>query len=187
MPLHPDGLGKFDLVLSFIGGGAGRSAIRAWRRECGPAPKSTRAQNELWIEWPEGIAETQAMTDLPVWVSEVGLSSFRGVRVAPKGRAFNWSRAVPTLVFPFAIYRAPGRPRPATAKRKEEFEVTLTFCFTPEHHGILPHYTSRPLVLGEFAEFCARITPRCAPVPSEHRSSQRLGSEIGGWETVAPC
>src|SRR3546814_14335930 len=26
----------------------------------------------------------------------------------------------------------------------EEFDVTLTFCFTPEHRGVVPHYTSPP-------------------------------------------
>jgi beta-xylosidase len=42
----------------------------------------------------------------------------------------------------------------------EEFEVTLTFCFTPEHRGVAPHYTSPPLVPEEFAEFCAAMTRR---------------------------
>jgi beta-xylosidase len=41
-----------------------------------------------------------------------------------------------------------------------EFEVTITFCFTPEHRGIAPHHTSPPLHPGEFAEFCARMTER---------------------------
>jgi beta-xylosidase len=44
-----------------------------------------------------------------------------------------------------------------------EFDVTLTFCFTPEHRGIAPHHTSPPLVKEEFAEFCARMTKRYAP------------------------
>ncbi len=44
----------------------------------------------------------------------------------------------------------------------EEFEVTLTFCFTPEHRGVLPHHTSPPLVPEEFAEFCAAMTRRYA-------------------------
>jgi beta-xylosidase len=42
----------------------------------------------------------------------------------------------------------------------EEFEVTLTFCFTPEHRGVAPHYTSPPLAPEEFAEFCAAMTRR---------------------------
>jgi beta-xylosidase len=45
----------------------------------------------------------------------------------------------------------------------EPFEVTLTFCFTPEHKGILPHYTSPPKDPLEFAEFCGAMTRRYAP------------------------
>ena len=45
----------------------------------------------------------------------------------------------------------------------EEFDVTLTFCFTPEHRGIRPHHTSAPQVLEEYAEFCARMVRRYAP------------------------
>jgi beta-xylosidase len=49
-----------------------------------------------------------------------------------------------------------------------DFEVTVTFCFTPEHRGLEPHHTSPPQVAQEFAEFCAamvarysdRVTPR---------------------------
>ena len=43
-----------------------------------------------------------------------------------------------------------------------EFEVTVTFCFTPEHRGIEPHHTSPPQVAEEFAEFCAAMTRRYA-------------------------
>lgn len=42
------------------------------------------------------------------------------------------------------------------------FEVTLTFCFTPEERGIRPHYTSPPQYNEEFADFCARMTRRYA-------------------------
>jgi beta-xylosidase len=42
----------------------------------------------------------------------------------------------------------------------ERFEVTVTFCFTPEHRGLAPHHTSPPLVDEEFAEFCARMLRR---------------------------
>lgn len=44
-----------------------------------------------------------------------------------------------------------------------EFELTVTFCFTPEHRGIAPHHTSPPLVADEFAEFCATMIARYAP------------------------
>jgi beta-xylosidase len=43
-----------------------------------------------------------------------------------------------------------------------EFEVTVTFCFTPEHRGIAPHHTSPPLEIAEYAEFCARMVERYA-------------------------
>jgi beta-xylosidase len=62
-----------------------------------------------------------------------------------------------------------------------DFDVTLTFCFTPEHRGIAPHYTSPPLVRQEFAEFCARMTSRYAP--KQERFSKR--SVIGSWQAPA--
>jgi beta-xylosidase len=44
----------------------------------------------------------------------------------------------------------------------EPFEVTVTYCFTPEARGVRPHHTSPPREPGEFAEFCARMTRRYA-------------------------
>jgi beta-xylosidase len=44
----------------------------------------------------------------------------------------------------------------------DEFQVTATFCFTPEHRGIRPHHTSPPQRAEEFAEFCARMVRRYA-------------------------
>jgi beta-xylosidase len=43
-----------------------------------------------------------------------------------------------------------------------DFDVTVTFCFTPEHRGIAPHHTSAPQVKEEFAEFCAAMIRRYA-------------------------
>ncbi|MGY0715256.1 beta-xylosidase [Azospirillum argentinense] len=43
-----------------------------------------------------------------------------------------------------------------------DFDVTITFCFTPEHRGIEPHHTSPPQVAEEFAEFCAAMVRRYA-------------------------
>lgn len=45
----------------------------------------------------------------------------------------------------------------------EEFSTTLTLCFTPEHLGILPHYTSPPKNCEDFSEFAARMVQRYAP------------------------
>ncbi len=44
----------------------------------------------------------------------------------------------------------------------EGFDVTLTYCFTPESRGINAHHTSPPRDLEEFADFCARMTRRYA-------------------------
>ena len=42
----------------------------------------------------------------------------------------------------------------------EPFQVTATFCFTPECHGRRPHYTSPPHTADAFAEFCGRMARR---------------------------
>jgi beta-xylosidase len=42
----------------------------------------------------------------------------------------------------------------------EQFDVTLTFCFTPESCGVRPHHTSPPRETAAFAEFCARQVRR---------------------------
>jgi beta-xylosidase len=44
----------------------------------------------------------------------------------------------------------------------ERFDVTLTFCFTPEHRGVRPHHTSPPQQIEEYAAFCAEMTRRYA-------------------------
>jgi beta-xylosidase len=45
-------------------------------------------------------------------------------------------------------------------KLLEPFDITLTFCFTPEHCGILPNHASPPKNVDAFAEFCARMIRR---------------------------
>ena len=47
-------------------------------------------------------------------------------------------------------------------KALEDFDVTVTYCFTPEHKGIAPHYTSPPQRIEEFGKFCAEMTRRYA-------------------------
>jgi beta-xylosidase len=41
-----------------------------------------------------------------------------------------------------------------------DFDVTVTFCFTPEHEGIAPHHSSAPQDPRRFADFCAEMTER---------------------------
>jgi beta-xylosidase len=47
-------------------------------------------------------------------------------------------------------------------KALEGFDVTLTFCFTPESKGIKPHHTSAPRRIEEYADFCTRMVRRYA-------------------------
>jgi beta-xylosidase len=42
------------------------------------------------------------------------------------------------------------------------FELTATFCFTPESEGIAPHHTSAPKDPQRFADFCATMMRRYA-------------------------
>src|SRR5258708_17841900 len=43
-----------------------------------------------------------------------------------------------------------------------DFNVTITFCFTPEHRGIEPHHTSPPQVVDEVASVFAEMVARYA-------------------------
>jgi beta-xylosidase len=51
----------------------------------------------------------------------------------------------------------------------EEFDTTVTLCFTPPSIGKRPHHTSPPVDLGEFAYFASQVVERYAlnhlPVP----------------------
>ncbi len=64
-----------------------------------------------------------------------------------------------------------------------EFETTLTLCFTPEHLGILPHYTSPPKDPQDFVDFATWAVNRYAapaelqdPVPTQMRQE---GMQVG--------
>ncbi len=53
-----------------------------------------------------------------------------------------------------------------------DFDVTVTFCFTPEHLGIEPHHTSPPREPELFAEFCAAMVRRYAPASTMVRAAE---------------
>jgi beta-xylosidase len=204
-------------------------------------------------EWPRKLEEISAVTNLPIWVSEVGVSSFGaeevqawGLQRTAKllvGRAprIHWyslhdlPRAWPATTrhreaegssyyrhFYMGLLREDGSPKPALEcfgdytpqlgicqwfhfedhrleasvrqlrrlgvrylrtglswsdsfrpgalawfdrqmKALEPFDLTVTFCFTPENRGLRPHHTSPPQRIEEFADFCARMTRRYAP------------------------
>jgi beta-xylosidase len=203
-------------------------------------------------EWPDKLDEIRAVTALPVWVSEVGVSTFGAEEVqewglqctaslltsrAPKVHwysLFDLPRAWPATTrhreaegssyyrhFYMGLIREDGTPKLAykhfhkytpqmgicqwfhfedhrlddavlrlqdlgvkyirtglswadyyrpnaldwfdrQMKALEPFDVTVTYCFTPEHKGLQPHYTSPPKDVNEFAEFCSEMTQRYA-------------------------
>jgi beta-xylosidase len=204
-------------------------------------------------EWPERLAEIKAVTPLPIWITEVGVSTFGAEEVQEfglkrtaellLGRAprihwyslFDLPRAWPATTrhreaegssyyrhFYMGLIREDGQPKKACSllpeytpemgicqwfhfedhrlddavrwlKRLgvrhlrtglswadsfrpnadrwfdrqmaalEDFDVTVTFCFTPEHRGLQPHHTSPPIEAQEFADFCAAMVRRYAP------------------------
>ena len=206
----------------------------------------------LWKidEWPNKVAEIQAIVSLPVWVTEVGVSSFGADEVQDWGVArtaqllagrtprIHWYSLydLPTTWeattrhkeaegssyyrhFHMGLLREDGSAKPALKTFAQysgvmglcqwfhfedhrlhdavrwmrrlgirhlrtglswadsfrpraldwfdrqmdalaEFDVTVTFCFTPEQRGIAPHHTSPPLDPNEFADFCARMISR---------------------------
>jgi len=203
-------------------------------------------------EWPEKLKEIRAVTSLPLWVSEVGVSTFGAEEVQDWGlkrsaelligRAerihwyslFDLPRAWPATTrhreaegssyyrhFYMGLLREDGAPKLAMKhfheytpelgicqwfhfedhrlddgvrwlrdlgvrylrtglswadwlrpnaeawfdrqmRALEPFDVTLTFCFTPESEGVRPHYTSPPKEPERFADFCARMVRRYA-------------------------
>ena len=203
-------------------------------------------------EWPDKLDEIRAVTKLPIWVSEVGVSTFGAEEVQEWGiqrtaellkgnvdrvhwySLFDLPRAWPATTrhreaegssyyrhFYMGLIREDGTPKLAykhfhkyapqmgicqwfhfedhrlddgvrhlqelgvkylrtglswadyyrenaldwfdrQMKALEPFDVTVTYCFTPEHKGVQPHYTSPPRDVNEFAEFCAEMTRRYA-------------------------
>ena len=224
-------------------------------------------------DWPAKLAEIQSATSLPVWVTEVGVSTFGAEEVQEfglqrtaqllRGRVprvhwyslYDLPKAWPATTrhreaegssyyrhFYMGLLREDGTPKRAceqfaeyapemgicqwfhyedhrlddavTWLRRlgvkhlrtglswadsfrenadawfdrqmaalEEFDVTVTFCFTPEHRGLAPHHTSPPIEVGEYAEFCARMVRRYAPgasaVRPQIRSEPVPGAAVG--------
>jgi beta-xylosidase len=58
----------------------------------------------------------------------------------------------------------------------DEFATTITLCFTPEHLGQVPHYTSPPKNPEGFAEFAAWVVERYAGAP-----------KCATWQSVSAC
>jgi len=61
----------------------------------------------------------------------------------------------------------------------EEFQITLTLCFTPEHLGSVPHYTSPPRNSSDFAEFVTWAVSRYGGTPKVDQQQPPEGVEVG--------
>ena len=59
----------------------------------------------------------------------------------------------------------------------EPFDTTLTLCFTPEHLGIAPHYTSPPKDANTFAEFAEWVVARYATAAERPEKSDSTVQE----------
>lgn len=72
----------------------------------------------------------------------------------------------------------------------DEFNTTMTLCFTPEHLGVVPHYTSPARNAAEFGEFARWAVGRYAPVgrssgvsaPREFGRDVQPGVAVGASE-----
>ena len=58
----------------------------------------------------------------------------------------------------------------------EPFTTTLTLCFTPEHLGLAPHYTSPPRRPADFADFAVWAVRKYAPVRKAREV--QMGAEL---------
>ena len=65
----------------------------------------------------------------------------------------------------------------------DEFDVTLTLCFTPEHLGIERHYTSPPIRPQDFADFADRMVTRYAPMLKANNLTRE--APVNGWALEA--
>jgi beta-xylosidase len=65
-------------------------------------------------------------------------------------------------------------------KALQDFTVTLTLCFTPEHMGEVPHHTSPPKRLAQFAEFVSWAVRRYTlePASALNAVQQTIGSAV---------
>jgi beta-xylosidase len=224
----------------------------------------------LWSihEWPQKIEEIRAVTDKPIWVSEVGISTFGAEEVQVWGldRTAELLKGRAPRIHWYSLYDLP-RTWEATTRHKEaegssyyrhfhmgllredgtpklalehfaahtpelgicqwfhfedhrlddavawlkrlgvtylrtglswadsyrpnalawfdrqmealaDFDVTVTFCFTPEHRGIEPHHTSAPIAKEEFAEFCGAMIRRYGATFSA--GTQTAGTAFAG-------
>ncbi len=114
----------------------------------------------LWAidEWPAKIDEIRAVTDKPVWVSEVGISSFGAEEVQDwgLGRTADLLRGKAPRVHWYSLYDLP-REWEATTRHKEAEGSSYYRHF---HMGLLRQDGTPKIAAGRFAE-CAPAMGLC--------------------------
>src|SRR5205814_436634 len=121
--------------------------------------------------WPENIAEIKrAAAHFPAGMGICQWFHFRDHRLQPAAR---WLREHGVRYLRTGISWADWFREGAEEwfdeqmEALDEFEVTLTLCFTPEHLGLAPHHTSPPKRNEDFAEFVTWAVRRYAPARRE--------------------
>jgi beta-xylosidase len=115
-------------------------------REDGTPKRAARMFSRFTPEW--GICQwihfdDHRLDDIVCWLRRLGVRQLRtGLSWA------DWKRPNAQAWFDRQM------------RALEPFDVTLTFCFTPEAEGLRPHYTSPPRDVNAFAEFCGTMVRR---------------------------
>jgi len=106
-------------------------------------------------EWPDKIAEIEAITDLPIWVSEAGVSSFGAEEV----QEFGLNRTAELLIgrVPrihwYSLHDLP-RAWPATTRHREAEGSAYYRHF---YMGLIREDGTPKLALSRFAEFAPKL------------------------------
>jgi beta-xylosidase len=102
-------------------------------------------------EWPDRIGEIEAVTDLPVWISEVGASSFGAQEVQAFGlrRTAELLRGRVQRIHWYSLYDLP-RAWPATTRHREEEGSSYYRHF---YMGLLDEDGRPKLALEQFTDY----------------------------------
>jgi beta-xylosidase len=123
-------------------------------------------------EWPQKIAEIRAVTSLPVWISEVGASSFGAEEVQDFGlqRSAELLRGRAPRIHWYSLYDLP-RAWPATTRHREAEGSAYYRHF---HMGLLREDGSPKVALRRFAE----LTPDFGICQWFHFEDHRLEAAV---------
>jgi beta-xylosidase len=133
-------------------GGEGNAYYRHFRMgvcDADGQPKPAAARLAAWAPRGVGACEWIYWREQARFERMLGLLGELGIRRVRTGIGWaDWDR--PGAIEWFDAVMAALAP----------FDVTLTLCFTPARAGRVPHHTSPPLNLGDFADFCEVIVRR---------------------------